>query len=151
MRKVVVQSLPDKQYAVLASDGRHAFVLDESKEDGGDDLGPAPHEAVLAALGACTAITLRMYADRKQWPLYEVSVHLTHEKVRVEDCGECTDEDVRLANQDGRIDVIHTDISVRGDLDQAQVDRLLEIAQRCPVHRTLMGRPKIVSTITAGP
>lgn len=149
MTRVIVKALADQRYSVVASDGRHAFVADESEDEGGDGLGSSPHEILLASLGACTAITLRMYAERKQWPLQDVSVHLTHEKVSVADCSDCSPEDLAGADADGRIDRIESHISVRGDLSDEQSERLLEIAERCPVHRLLERRPKIVSTIRA--
>jgi uncharacterized OsmC-like protein len=151
VNKVIVQSLQDHRYTVLANDERHAFIADESASDGGDDLGPGPHELMLASLGACTAITLRMYAERKQWPLYEVSVHLTHDKVDASICADCTPEELASIDGEGRIDLIQSNISVRGDLTAGQMQRLLEIAERCPVHRLLAGRPRIVSEITGGP
>jgi putative redox protein len=146
VKRVTVQSLPDYSYTVLINDGRHASVSDEAESDGGDDLGPSPYELLLSALGSCTAITLLMYARRKQWPLYEVSVSLSHDKIHPRDCAECTDEE-RAAAGESQIDLIHCDIAVRGDLDQEQVERLLDIAHRCPVHRTLLATPKIVATI----
>jgi uncharacterized OsmC-like protein len=147
VNKVIVQSLQDHRYTVLANDERHAFIADESASDGGDDLGPGPHELMLASLGACTAITLRMYAE----PLYEVSVHLTHDKVDASICTDCTPEELASIDGQGRIDLIQSNISVRGDLTAEQMQRLLEIAERCPVHRLLAGRPRIVSEITGGP
>ena len=148
MKKVTVQSLPDYSYAVLINDSRHAMVSDELASDGGDDLGSSPFELLLSALGSCTAITLLMYARRKEWPLFEVSVSLDHDKVSAHDHAEFTAEE-RSAAGDARVDLIHLDIAVRGDLTSEQVEGLLEIAHRCPVHRTLLATPKIVSSIVA--
>lgn len=150
MKTVTVQSLSDYDYAVLVSDGRHALVSDEPRSEGGDDLGPGPYELLLGALGSCVAITLLMYARRKHWPLYEVSVHLEHEKLLARECEECSEEEKVAAGPGGRIDLIRKHISVRGDLSQEQVQRLLEIAERCPVSRTLQSPPKVVSRIIAG-
>ena len=150
MAKVTVQSIPDHSFAVLVNDGRHAWVADEPAEDGGDDLGPGPYELVLSALGSYTAMTLFMYARRKQWPLHEVSVHLSHDRGHIQDCGDCTEEETAAAGPGGRIELIRRDISVRGDLSAEQVARLLEIADRCPVHLTLQTPPKIVSSIVSG-
>jgi putative redox protein len=108
----------------------HALVADEPVSAGGADSGPTPYEYLLAALGSCTTITLRMYADRKGWPLESVTVRLSHQKVRAGDCAECE-------TKDGRIDCIGLDIELEGPLDEPQRRRLLEIAERCPVHRTL--------------
>jgi uncharacterized OsmC-like protein len=150
MAKVTVQSVPDHNYALLVNDGKHAFVADEPSTNGGDDLGPDPYELLLGALGACTAMTVVMYARRKHWPLYEVSVHLTHDRAYAHDLEQHADPEIPRADAAGKIDLIRQDISLRGDLDNDQVQRLLEIADRCPVHRTLQSAPKIVSTILAG-
>ena len=150
METVTVQSLPDHSYALFVNDGRHGYISDEPEHEDGDDLGPNPYELLLSALGSCTAMTLLMYARRKQWPLYEVSVHLTHDRVFPQDCEFCTAEDMDTAGPGGKIEVIKRHVSLRGDLDDGQVQRLLEIADRCPVHRTLQSPPKVVTTIAAG-
>jgi putative redox protein len=108
----------------------HGMIADEPTSLGGADLGPSPYGYLLAGLGACTSMTLRMYADRKQLPLEEIVVRLTHSKVHAKDCGDCE-------SQTGKIDVIEREIEVIGLLDAEQRQRLLEIADRCPVHRTL--------------
>ena len=108
----------------------HALVADEPVSAGGAESGPTPYDYLLAALGSCTTITLRMYADRKGWPLESVTVRLSHQKVHAGDCAECE-------TKDGRIDRIGLDIELEGPLDKPQRQRLLEIAERCPVHRTL--------------
>ncbi len=151
MKKITVQSMPDHSYALFINDGRHAWVADEPTEEDGDDLGPSPYELLLSALGACTAMTLLMYARRKEWPLQEISVDLTHDKIYAKDCGLCTEEEKQALGPEGRIDKIERHISVRGDLNEEQVQRLLEIADRCPVHRTLQTPPKVFSTIVSGP
>jgi len=110
--------------------GGHPLVADEPVALGGSDQGPSPYQLLNAALGACTAMTLRMYAERKQLPLQGVLVRLEHAKVHARDCADCPQENAR-------VDVIERVITLEGDLDAGQRQRLLEIADRCPVHRTL--------------
>ena len=110
--------------------GGHPLVADEPVELGGCDQGPSPYQLLNAALGACTAMTLRMYAERKKLPLSGVLVRLEHAKVHARDCEDCPQEHAR-------VDVIERQITLEGDLDAGQRQRLLEIADLCPVHRTL--------------
>ncbi len=120
--------------------GRHSLVGDEPEEVGGDDSGPTPYDLLLSALGSCTGMTLRMYADRKEWPLEETIVRLSHEKIHAEDCESCETEQ-------GKIDHIEREIEVRGALTDAQRQRLLEIANKCPVHRTLHSEVEVQSSL----
>ena len=108
----------------------HALVADEPKRLGGNDAGPTPYDLVLAGLGACTGITLRMYASRKERPLEGVLVGLEHQKVHIEDCADCDDEDAR-------VDEVERRITLLGPLNDEQRERLMQIANRCPVHKTL--------------
>ena len=110
--------------------GKHVLRADEPAAAGGDDRGPGPYDLLLAGLGACTSMTVRMYADQKKWPLERVRVDLRHEKVHATDCAECE-------TRDGKIDRIERVLMLEGNLDEAQRQRLLEIAHKCPVHRTL--------------
>ncbi len=111
--------------------GRHYLTADEPESFGGNDFGPSPYALVAAGLAACTAMTLRIYADRKGWDLREVLVHISHEKTHFEDCLSCT------AAGEGKIDHFSREIELIGELDPAQKSRLLEIADKCPVHKTL--------------
>ena len=108
----------------------HSVIADEPRSAGGDDLGPTPYDLLAAALGACTTMTLHMYAERKGWPLEEAEVRLKHTKIHAEDEDRCETEDARLDRLDRELTLI-------GALDGEQRARLLEIADRCPVHRTL--------------
>jgi len=110
--------------------GPHRFIADEPVSFGGLDSGPGPYDLLLAGLGACTSMTLRLYADNKKLPLERVTVRLTHNKIHATDCAECE-------TKEGMIDRIDRNISFEGDLDAATRKRLLEIADKCPVHRTL--------------
>jgi putative redox protein len=120
--------------------GRHQLRADEPLSAGGTDTGPSPYDLLLAALGACTSMTLRLYAQRKGFPLEHVSVRLRHNKVHAQDCADCE-------TKVGKIDVIDRELFVRGPLDEEQRSRLLEIADRCPVSRTLESEVKVRTRI----
>ena len=108
----------------------HRLISDEPREAGGENAGPSPYDLVTAALGACTSMTLGMYARHKQWPLASVVVRLRHSKIHAKDCEDCEESDVML-------DRIDRDIELTGNLTDDQRAKLLEIADKCPVHRTL--------------
>jgi uncharacterized OsmC-like protein len=110
--------------------GTHRLIGDEPVAVGGTNMGPTPYDLLLAALGACTSMTLGLYARRKQWPLEGVTVRLRHAKVHAADCAECQDKNVML-------DRIDCEIELQGTLTEEQRAKLLEIANKCPVHRTL--------------
>jgi uncharacterized OsmC-like protein len=116
--------------------GSHHFKSDEPLGDGGTDTGPSPYDLVLAALGSCTSMTVAMYARRKGWPLDRVTVELRHRKIHAEDCAEC---ETRV----GLLDQIERDIQFSGSLNAEQRAKLLEIADKCPVHRTLTSEIQI--------
>ncbi|MEM9339673.1 MAG: alpha/beta fold hydrolase [Bacteroidota bacterium] len=125
-------------YTTEVTAGRHQMIADEPPSVGGDDFGPTPYGYLLAALGACTSMTLRMYADYKKIALKEVKVHLTHDKIHKSDGTNSEDSK-------GKIDQIKRMISIKGDLTEEQRKRLIEIADRCPVHKTLEGKPEILT------
>ena len=124
-------------------DGRHRLVADEPSAVGGNDLGPGPYELLLMALGACTSMTVRLYAKRKQWPLERIVVRLRHSKIYIEDCENC---DTRPA----MLDHVVREIELAGSLSVEQTSKLMEIADKCPVHRTLTHEIKITSTLVNG-
>jgi putative redox protein len=124
------------KYAQTVSIGPHVLHSDEPADAGGDDVGPNPYELLLAALGACTSMTVRMYAERKQYPLRSVQVRLAYSRIHAEDCADCD-------TKDGMVDRIDTEVSLLGDLSDDQRQRLMEIAKRCPVHRTLVSEVQI--------
>jgi putative redox protein len=126
----------DSGYYTEVRAGSHSLVADEPQDRGGTDLGPSPYEYLAAALGTCTGMTLRMYADRKEWPLEGVTVRIKHSKVHAEDCENCETES-------GKIDELIREVRVEGDLTTEQKERLLEIADKCPVHRTLKGEIRV--------
>jgi putative redox protein len=131
---------------VEADNGRQTLIVDERAADGGDDLGPTPHELLLTSLGACVAITLRMYSNYKQWPVEDVAVHLSIDHVLPQE-PEFTAEEIAAAAGE-KLPLIRSSVTVKGDLSAEQLARLQEVASRCPVHRALRARPGIVTTLT---
>ncbi len=123
-------------------DGRHHLLADEPVAAGGGDTGPGPYEYLLMALGACTSMTLRLYAKRKTWPLERVVVRLRHQKIHAKDCIDCE-------TKEGKLDLIERRIELIGPLDGEQRQRLMEIADMCPVHRTLTSEIKIITRADA--
>jgi len=127
---VVVRETRRGQFQQEIVTGAHRLLADEPVKAGGLDSGPGPYDLLLAALGACTSMTVRLYADHKQIPLTRTQVRLRHEKIYAADCAECE-------TKEGKIDHIERAITFEGDLTAEQRARLLEIADKCPVHRTL--------------
>jgi putative redox protein len=119
---------------------KHHTRADEPETYGGTDRGMTPYQFLAAGLGACTAMTIRMYARRKKWPLAHVQVDVTHEKVHAQDCKDCADTGAK-------IDAFRREIRLDGDLDEDQRARLTEIADRCPVHRTLEADARIETVL----
>src|SRR3954452_7530644 len=136
MSRDVVITSGDSRFLQEISIGPHWFKADELVASGGGDGGPDPYELLLAALGACTSMTLRMYADRKGWALKTVRIRLTHEKIYAQDCADCE-------TKNGMLDLIKREISLVGELADEQPQRLLEIANKCPVHRTMTSEIRI--------
>ena len=141
VKGVIVRSSPMGGFTQEVLAGRHRLLVDEPKTvAGAQDLGPSPYDYLLAALGACTSMTLKMYADHKGVPLEGVSIALSHGRVHAEDCDDCE-------RTEGRVDEIKRSITLRGPLSGEQRARLLEIADRCPVHKTLENEIKIRSSL----
>ena len=137
-RTVVVQETRASKFQQTVSIGQHHMLADEPVAAGGEDSGPGPYDFVLAGLGACTSMTMRLYADRKSLPLERTTVTLKHSKIHAVDCAECE-------TRAGMLDQIDLVIAMEGDLDAEQRKRLLEIADKCPVHRTLTSEVHIVA------
>ena len=121
--------------------GNHIYLADEPEKIGGMDTGPTPYDYLLAGLGACSSMTMRMYAERKEIPVRQIAVRLKHERVHADDCESCAE------GRTGMIDLISRDIRIDGDLTDDQRGKLLEIADKCPVHRTIKSDPEIVSRL----
>src|ERR1700753_12358 len=136
-RKVVVRETRNSKLQNAVSIGPHHLFADEPVAAGGEDSGPGPYDFVLAGLGACTSMTMRLYADRKSFPLERATVTLSHNKIYAKDCAECE-------TKEGMLDQIEVAIGLEGPLDADQRKRILEIADKCPVHRTLTSESRIV-------
>lgn len=137
-RRVVVRETRRGKFQQTVTVGPHRLIADEPSTAGGDDTGPGPYDYLLAALGACTSMTLRLYADRKALPLDRVAVTLRHNRIHAEDCAECE-------TKSGMVDQIEREIAMEGALDPEQRGRLMDIADKCPVHRTLTSEIRIVT------
>ena len=137
--KVTVTETGSGTYTQQIIAGHHRLVSDEPQPIG-DDAGPTPYDLLLAGLGACTSMTVRMYADRKGWPLERVRVTLRHSRIHARDCADCE-------TSIGFVDHIDRDVELSGDLDDTQRQRLLHIAERCPVHQTLTSEVHIATSV----
>jgi uncharacterized OsmC-like protein/pimeloyl-ACP methyl ester carboxylesterase len=140
-RHVVVQETRASRFQQAITIGPHHLIADEPGGVGGNDSGPGPYDLVLAGLGACTAMTMRMYAERKSMPLERVTVTLAHHRIHAEDCAACE-------TKQGMLDQFDRVISMQGALDAEQRQKLMEIADKCPVHRTLTSEIHIVTKAT---
>ena len=138
MKEILVKYLKNLQQEAIM--GEQRLIIDEPQEFGGDGKGPNPYDLLLAALGGCTAMTIISYAKRKEIPLEGVQIRLTHEKIYAQDCNECM-------TKEGKLDQITRTIYLQGPLSQEQKETLLEIAKRCPVHRTLISENRIIDRV----
>jgi putative redox protein len=137
MSQVTVKAKSKDNFKQDVKAGKHSWIMDIPKEKGGDETGPDPHELLLGSLGACTSITLQMYARKKGWDLEDVSVDLTH-------------EEVENPNGPGKVNKISREIKVSGNLTEEQVQSLRSIADKCPIHKLLEGPKEITTNIAHG-
>jgi putative redox protein len=128
----------DRKFLRKLHTQHHDYLADEPAANGGTDLGPDPYELLLMSLGACTSMTLRMYANHKKLPVEDIEVRLRHDRIHARDCEDCE-------STEGYISKIERVIRYKGDLSDEQHQRLMEIADKCPVHKTLKGEIQIVT------
>src|SRR5699024_2499167 len=142
-QKIVHIHLPkEENFTTTLTAGDHELRTDEPESvEGGKDRGPDPYDYLLMSLGSCTVMTIKMYVRRKDWSIDDVYMELRHSKRHAEDCDNCEDPK-------SRIDTIEKEVIVEGDLTEEQIDRILDISKKCPVHRTLMSDISIESSIT---
>ena len=138
--EVAVRETGEGRFNQVIAAGPHRLRADEPPEVGGEDSGPGPYDLVLAGLGACTSMTVRLYAERKKWPLEGVTVRLRHDRIHAEDCADCE-------TKAGKIDRIARRLTLEGRLEPDQRSKLLEIADKCPVHRSLTSEIKITTEL----
>lgn len=137
----VMANLGSEGFTTQIIAGKHHFVADEPIKVGGSDLGPDPYELVSSALAACTSMTIQMYARRKKWPLENVETHVSYSKKHADDCENCE-------NDMAKIDTFEREISLHGEIDKEQINKLLEIADKCPVHKTLSSKAQIKTKLS---
>ncbi len=135
----VIAKIDRSHYKAILSNGKHEIIADEP-EPYGKDEGLNPYDFILMALGSCIVTTLRMYADRKEMDLEEVEVRLTQEKIHAEDCRDCK-------SKEGFVQKINVSVKFKGNLSEQQKGRLFEIAEKCPVHKTLVNEIKIKTNL----
>ncbi|WP_438712548.1 bifunctional alpha/beta hydrolase/OsmC family protein [Aquimarina muelleri] len=137
----VVASLGNEEgFTTLMKVGKHYLVADEPENIGGKDFGPSPHQFVSAGLSACTAMTIKMYVARKGWDLQNIEVHTSYSKSILANCEDCEDPTTK-------IDTFEREIKLEGNLDEKQITRILQIADKCPVHKTLHSKTQIITTL----
>ncbi|PSR06514.1 MAG: osmotically inducible protein C [Bacteroidetes bacterium SW_10_40_5] len=141
--KQVVARIGEEKFTTEIQSGNHALIADEPEAYGGNDYGPNPYDYLATSLASCTAMTIKMYTNQKKWPLEEVYVHVQHKKEHAQDC-----EDNE--SKTNKIDVLEREIELIGDLDDKQRQRALDIADKCPVHKTLSADIKINSSLVGG-
>lgn len=140
VKKIVHIHHGNENFKTVMTAGSHELIADEPKDAGGTNKGPDPYDYLLMSLGSCTAITLKMYADRKEWSVDDIYVELRHSKDHASDCEHCDENSAK-------IDWIEKEIIVKGDLSPEQLDKLLEISEKCPVNRTLKNDIEMKATI----
>ena len=136
----VMANLGEEGFTTQLIAGKHHFIADEPEDFGGSDLGPTPYELVSSGLAACTSMTIQMYARRKKWKVDNVETHVSYSKKHASDCENCEDEK-------SKIDSFEREIVIKGDLDEKQINRLLQIANKCPVHKTLSTEGEITTSV----
>lgn len=143
-QKIVHVHLPKNEaFRTTLTAGDHQLISDEpTTVNGGTDTGPDPYDLLLMALGSCTVMTIKMYADRKKWAIDDIYLELRHNKSHVEDCETCE-------NPEAKIDLIEKELIIKGELDQGQKDKLLEISKKCPVHKTMLSEIRIDSSLAS--
>lgn len=137
---VVASLAKEEGFTTQLRSGNHNLIADEPLSFGGNDFGPSPYDYVSAGLSACTAMTVQMYAKRKQWDLDNIEVHTSYSKTHAEDCANCEENSAK-------IDTFKRTIKLTGQLDDKQIKRLLQIADKCPVHKTLHSVAQIITTL----
>lgn len=137
---VQVKGAGPRVFTTSVSASGHDFVADEPASYGGDDLGPTPYDLLLAALGTCTSMTLRLYARKRDYPLDEVDISLEHDRIHADDCADCE-------SRSGYVTRIRLRLTLTGDLTDEQRADLLRVAHRCPVHKTLTAEIKIEAAL----
>jgi putative redox protein len=135
----IIARIGKTKYETELSNGTHHLIGDEPTPEGADK-GPSPYDYLMMALGSCTAMTVRMYADRKNWDLEEVEVHLTQDRVHAKDCEDCE-------SSEGYVHKIRKELRFKGNLDEKQITRLKDISAKCPVHRTMENEIRIESEL----